>query len=225
MPFNSLIFDFDGTILDTETPEFKAWQFIFQKFNLDLPLDSWTPALGTKEEHFDGCSLLEKLTSRSIDHTIILDQKKQKAVELLSQQEILPGVLDHIKRAQSLGLMLGIASSSNRSWVEGHLHRLGLISYFNAITTSEEVCQTKPEPELYLRTLMKLSCSPDSAIAYEDSPNGILAAKAAGIRCVAIPNPISINMDIHFADLLIESLATTSLDEVLQSLSTQITDH
>lgn len=77
----ALIFDFDGTILDTESPEYCAWKYVFQQYHLDLPLEAWAFTLGTREEHFDGCSIIENATNRVVDRNRILYQKNKKAKE------------------------------------------------------------------------------------------------------------------------------------------------
>ena len=113
-------------------------------------------------------------------------------------------------------MKLGIASSSNRDWVRGHLARLGLLEYFDVVHTSDDVERTKPDPALFLLALQSLDLLPGEAIVLEDSPNGVKAAKDAGIFAVAIPNPLTANLDLGLADLVLESLAELSLVDLLQ---------
>jgi beta-phosphoglucomutase-like phosphatase (HAD superfamily) len=80
------------------------------------------------------------------------------------------------------------------------------------------VSRTKPDPELYQKALERLAVTPSEAIAFEDSANGIRAAKAAGLFCVAVPNPLTADMDLHQADLRLESLAATTLESLLEQL-------
>jgi putative hydrolase of the HAD superfamily len=104
------------------------------------------------------------------------------------------------------GIKLAISSSSNLAWVKGHLSRLNLLEYFDEICTCEDVNRVKPLPDLYLLALLKLGILPDEAIVFEDSPNGAIAANSAGIFCIVIPNPISRNLDISMADMIISNL-------------------
>lgn len=105
-----------------------------------------------------------------------------------------------------LGIRLAIASSSSRPWVTVHLKNLGLLSYFHTICTQEDVPEVKPAPHLFTLALHRLGVHASEAIVVEDSPNGILAAKQAGIFCIAVPNPISSQLDLTGANLILPSL-------------------
>jgi putative hydrolase of the HAD superfamily len=128
------------------------------------------------------------------------------------------GVQQYVDDAARLGLRLGIASSSTRAWVLGHLGRLGLAACWHTVKTREDVARPKPAPDLYVAAVDALGVFPQEAVALEDSPNGIAAAKSAGLRCVAVPNPLTAGMDLSGADLRITSLAATPLESVLASL-------
>ena len=118
-----------------------------------------------------------------------------------------------------MGLRLGVASSSTNEWVKGHLARLGILESFDCIRCRDDVANAKPEPDLYLAVLECLGVRASEAIAIEDSPNGVLAAKRAGLRCVAIPNSITAQLDLGQADLLLGSLDEVTLAELLESLA------
>ena len=136
-------------------------------------------------------------------------------VELTSQQPLLPGVSDTIRRGREMGLKLAIASSARRAWIEGHLKRFGLVTAFDCICTSEDVKHTKPEPDVFLSALDKLGITANRAVIFEDSANGILAAKRAGIFAVAVPNPMTKHMQFESANLVLDSLADMPLAELL----------
>jgi putative hydrolase of the HAD superfamily len=91
-----------------------------------------------------------------------------------------------------------------------------MVDFFEIILTSDNVSQIKPHPELYLKAVEALGLKPSEAIAFEDSPNGIKAAKAAGLFCVAVLNPITRQLDTDHADLVIDSLAEISLDKLIE---------
>jgi HAD superfamily hydrolase (TIGR01509 family) len=139
-----------------------------------------------------------------------------REVSLIEQQSILPGVLTYFKSARRLGIKLGVASSSSCHWVMGHLKRLGLVAYFDCIRASDDVRRVKPDPELYLAVLDALKVKAVDAIAFEDSPNGILSAKRAGIYCVAVPNSLTKQLPLNQADLQLYSLEDLSLEKLLQ---------
>ena len=134
-------------------------------------------------------------------------------------QELLPGVVQHIDQARALGLKVGVASSSTSEWVRGHLARLGILEKFDCLRCRDDVANAKPEPDLYIAVLDCLGVKPSEAIAIEDSPNGVTAAKRAGLRCVAIPNSITARLDLSSADVLLGSLAEISLPDLLKRVA------
>jgi HAD superfamily hydrolase (TIGR01509 family) len=211
-----IIFDFDGLILDTEGPVYQSWVELFQDQGTELPFDLWASIIGTSNiEHFDPFKLLEETSGQSLDRETLVPLRYKRELELCNAQPILPGVIDSIERAKELGLKLGVASSSNRSWVAGHLSRLGLAHYFDVVHTSDDVERTKPDPSLFLLVLASLDLQPGEAIAFEDSPNGVTAAKGAGIFTVAIPNDLTRQLSLEHADLKLHSLADLPLDEII----------
>ena len=211
----ALIFDFDGLILDTETAGYQTWQEIYREHGCELPLATWAVCIGTTSSGFDPCDNLEVQLGRSIDRAGILGQYRDRNNQLIEQQRVLPGVEAHLKGARRLNLKIGLASSSPRSWVVPHLSRLALLTYFDLIRTADDVAKTKPDPALYRRALRDLGVASNEAIAIEDSPNGALAAKRAGIFCVAVPNEITSQLAIDAADLEISSLNERSLEELI----------
>jgi HAD superfamily hydrolase (TIGR01509 family) len=203
----TLIFDFDGLILDTEISALQSWQEIYQEHNCPLPLEKWALRIGGAAEMFDPYEYLETQFGQPIQRDHIAERRLQRHLELIATQSALPGVEDYITTARRLGLKLGLASSSPRSWIVRHLSRLGLVTSFDYMKCGDEVTHTKPHPELYLSVLEALNTAPDQAIALEDSPNGVLAAQRAGIFCVAIPNVVTGQLPLDHADLRLSSLA------------------
>jgi HAD superfamily hydrolase (TIGR01509 family) len=210
----ALIFDFDGLILDTEMPEFLTWQEIYREYERDLPFAVWAQCIGTAEG-FNPYDYLEAQLGRPVPRETITTRRRARCAELLQEQTVLPGVQDYIADAKRLGLRLGVASSSTRRWVSGHLARLGLEAHFACMSCSDDVLRTKPDPALYQLALQALGVQAEQAIALEDSPNGILAAKRAGIFCVAIPNALTRQLVLDQADLCLTSLADLPLEQLL----------
>jgi len=216
----ALLFDFDGLILDTETTEYQAWQEIFREYNQELPVEDWGQIVGGAGfSTFDAVSHLERLTSRALDRAALNARWRARGDELIATQPVLPGVEVHLRDAKRLGLRLAIASSSGHDWVDGHLARLGLSHYFDVVKCADDVQRTKPAPELFLAALSALAIRANEAIAYEDSPNGVEAAKAAGIFVVAVPNPLTSQLNLDGADLTLPSLASLSLEELLKTVT------
>lgn len=136
-------------------------------------------------------------------------------LELNATLEPAPGIVGWLERAAELGLRLAVASSSPVTHVGGMLDQAGLRARFEVLATGEEVAAHKPDPAVYLLALDRLGLAAEEAIAFEDTAHGVTAAHAAGLRCMAIPNPHADHARFTAADLLLSSAAALSLDELL----------
>ena len=217
----ALIFDFDGLILDTETPEYQTWQSIYQEHGFELPQNEWGKIIGGYGlSDFDAAEHLSLLTQGKLDSVSLRDRFRSESHALIHAQSTLPGVMDLIHAAKQLGLKLAIASSSPHSWVDNHAKRLGIFEYFDKVICADDVAtgRTKPNPDLFLLALNQLQVQKNEAIVFEDSPNGIKAAKSAGIFVVAVPNPVTSLLSIENANLILTSLTDLSLHELLNKV-------
>jgi HAD superfamily hydrolase (TIGR01509 family) len=212
-----VVFDFDGLILDTEMPSYLSWLEVFERFGCELDEDEHAMTIGA---HFNRWDLLvERATVPLPPREEIVAAKNQRHHELIGQAVVQPGVVDWLDQAAAAGLPMAIASSSDSSWVRGHLERLGLLDRFASISCCENGVPPKPAPDCYLTACAAIHVAPANALAVEDSANGVHAAKAAGMWCVAVPNPLTRRLDLSAADLQLESLADITLAEVLQSIA------
>jgi HAD superfamily hydrolase (TIGR01509 family) len=211
----ALVFDFDGTILDTETQHYKAFQEMFQGHGSELPLEVWGECIGT-HSGFNPYEYLEKQINKKLNHDELRAKKTERAIALIKKQKTLPGIENYLKVAEELGLMIGLASSSSREWVMEHLERIGLSHYFEVIITADDVEKVKPDPSLYIKAVKELGVKPEEAIAFEDSVNGSIAAKKAGLYCVAIPNPVTKHMQFEDVDHQVESIAELELAALIE---------
>jgi HAD superfamily hydrolase (TIGR01509 family) len=216
----ALIFDFDGLILDTETPEYQVWQSIYREYGFELPDDEWGKIIGTALAYFDAAEHLSLLTQRRVDSASLRNRHRSASHALTIAQPAMPGVMDYIHEAKRLGLKLAIASSSPHSWVDTHAKRLGIFDYFDKVICADEVGvdRTKPNPDLFLLALDQLQVRKNEAIVFEDSPNGATAAKSAGIFVVAVPNSVTSLLSIENANLTLTSLTDLSLPELLNKV-------
>jgi len=211
-----LIFDFDGLILETEGPIYQSWQEIYHSYGCHLPFDSWTNIIGTADYEFEPIAELERQYGAQLDHQGLQVRHQQLEADMIVVLSAMPGVQGYLDDAKGLGLKIGLASSSPCEWVTGHLDRLGLTHYFDCIKGSDDVLRTKPDPRLFLAVLEELELGADEAVVLEDSPNGVLAAKRAGIFCVAVPNSMTRDLKFDHADMRLESLEDLSLKKLLQ---------
>jgi HAD superfamily hydrolase (TIGR01509 family) len=217
----ALILDFDGLIMDTEGPAYQSWSEIFQEFGTDLPLSAWEVWVGGSPEAFDPCGYLETRLGHTVDREAVTRRQREREAELVAAERALPGVEQYISEAKRLGLKLGVASSSDCPWVFRHLERLGLREQFDSIKCRDDVEKVKPSPDLYLAVLDDLGVGPREAIALEDSPHGITSAQAAGLFCVAVPNPLTRQLSTDHADLHLDSLSDLPLEGLLALVETR----
>ena len=211
----ALVLDFDGTILETETPDYRSWQETFELFGVSLDRSVWASYVGGASGGFDVLGHLAKLSGRAFDHDAVRLRRRRRYLALVEAEPLRPGVLDFIASAERLGLKLGVASSATRNWVVGHLERRGLMGRFGAVWCGDDVSVVKPDPEVYLAVTDELGVAPDRALAIEDSARGVASAKSAGLFCVAVPNPITEGMDFGAADAVYSTLEDVTLEAII----------
>ena len=214
----ALIFDFDGLILDTETPEFTCWQNIYREHGFEFPLEMWARIIGRNGiADFDAAEHLSTLTQGKLDSASLRLRNRLESDQMILAEKAMPGVLDYLRDAKKLGLKLAIASSSDIPWVHTHAKRIGVFDYFDQVVTAEDVGfgRTKPFPDLFLTALSHLKVPKEAAIIFEDSPNGVKAANRAGIFVVAVPNRVTSALSIQGANLVLNSLADLPLSQLL----------
>ena len=212
-----VVFDFDGLILDTEAPVYDVWQGIYAEHGHTLDFARWAECIGTADA-FDPCGHLGTLLGREVDSDALIRHHRTRTDALIAAQPVLPGVRQYLEEARRLGVRLGVASSSSRRWVEGHLTRLGLREHFEVVRCADDVARVKPDPALYLAVLEATGVPAHQAVALEDSPNGVRAAKRAGLACIAVPNPLTARLDLAEADFTLASLADVPLADLLVRL-------
>lgn len=217
----ALIFDFDGLILDTETPVIEAWAALHIEAGLPYAREDAAKIVGHVDIDFDPWTRFDP----AVDRAQLEQEHRRRSRELLTRQPILPGVRNYLEDAQKLGLRVAIASNSTHPWVEGHLARLGLSGFFQAIKCREDVARGKPEPDVYEAALREFGISGAEAIAFEDSEAGSLAAKRAGCWCVAIPNPSTHGHQFSHVDLQVKTLEDVSLAELVRRFGADRSGH
>jgi putative hydrolase of the HAD superfamily len=215
MTIKGIIFDFDGLIVDTETPELKAWQELFRRFDVEFSFDEYAQTIGMIYDDTSALDILESKLNTPIDKGLLFKEFKKRKVELIDAQPLRSGVLDVLKSAKSIGLKIGLASSAKLEWVSRYIQMHEIDHYFDCIKTRETVANPKPDPELYQATLACLGLEARQVIALEDSINGVSAARAAGVHTVAVPNSVTCIFDFSQAHLVLEHLTDIPLQEMI----------
>lgn len=215
MFLKGLIFDFDGLVLDTEMPRFQAWVEIYREFGQNLDLFDYAKCIGSSNLHFDPMENLLAISGLRVDTEKVKKQQQTRELELLEKESVLPGVEVLLKEAKGSGLATAIASSSDKPWVISHLKKLNLLHLFDAVLTQNDVKKVKPDPELFISALQALGIKPESAIAFEDSPNGIVAAKKANLFVIGVPNLITSKLDLSGSDFVLQSLQGLTIGRLI----------
>jgi putative hydrolase of the HAD superfamily len=196
MPLRAVLFDFDGTLLDTESVALLTWRAAYNDLGLELNETTWLDTLGTDADRYNTLALA---AGPGFDRDGCRQRRREHEARLVAElapRDGIEEVLDALARA---GVRLAVVSSSPSSWVREHLARSGLASRFDVVITREDAPRAKPHPDLYAAALVALSIDATDAVAVEDSLNGVRAATAAGIPCIALPNAVTARQDLTSA--------------------------
>jgi HAD superfamily hydrolase (TIGR01509 family) len=208
-----LVLDFDGTIVDTEEPQYLSWAELWDEYGHELTVAEWQGHIGCLDS-FDPGAVLEHRTGHRIDPLRHIERRRRRA-ELQAMTGLRPGVMEWISEAEEMGLPIGIASSSPREWVEPHLNRLGLRSQFACVVCTSTEIPSKPAPDSYLTACTTMKADPLRSVAVEDSPHGVVAALSAGLFVVAVPHGLTSNLDLSAGHVLLHSLNEMKLREAV----------
>jgi HAD superfamily hydrolase (TIGR01509 family) len=214
-PVRALLFDFDGTMLETESSSYGSWRELLAEHDYDLTHDTWSAAVGTIDG-VDPVDLLETHLGAPVDRDALEDRQAALHREMLTTEVLRPGIQRIVDDARARGVHTAIVTSASERWVREHLRRLELDADWEHIVAADgDPARAKPAPLLYEEAIALLGVTPAEGVAIEDSPNGVTAAKAAGLTAVAFPNPITERMDLGQADAIVEDLDGLGLDGLL----------
>lgn len=212
--FDAIIFDHDGTLIDTETPDFRAWDMLYQEYGTTLTLEHWANvAVG----HMDGYNqLFAELIHQNGNSHLTATSLRQRLESLwlitLENVALMPGVEVLLEALQKTDYPLAVATASDHAWVNRWLTHFDLQSYFQVVATREDVVNNKPAPDVYLFAAAQLGIKPERCLVFEDSWPGLQAAKAAGMIVVAVPNHVTQSLDFSRADAIIPGLQHISVE-------------
>jgi HAD superfamily hydrolase (TIGR01509 family) len=207
----ALLFDFDGLLYDSETAAYETWRELYAEHGAEFPLGVWqAEVMGRPPDtaDFDPLAHLERLTGVRLDPDETRRARARRR-DALFPHELLPGAGALLAAARARGLRTAIVSSNHRARVLEHLARAGVAPAFDAIVTADgDPVRGKPSPALYLEALACLGVGAGEAVAFEDSPSGVAAARAAEIHTVAVPGPLTDGAPgLERADETVASLA------------------
>jgi HAD superfamily hydrolase (TIGR01509 family) len=209
----AVIFDMDGVLTDSEPLINAAAVAMFREKDLLVQPEDFLPFVGTGEDRYIG-GVAEKYR-----FPIELAEAKRRTYEIYlnlvpTRLEAFPGACELVQQCRAAGLRTAVASSADRIKIEANLNKIGLPpAGWDAIVCAEDVTHKKPAPDIFLAAATKLSLAPADCVVIEDAVNGIQAAKAAGMRCVAVAQTFAQDK-LRMADEVRVSIASVSLEDL-----------
>ncbi len=199
--------DFDGTLIDSETILFNSWRKVYEIFGFKLNLEYWFTKIRPDKPHAAAYYSLYDLMKDPPTPEIAQSIQNQIEKQMMEKSTLRPGMRELLEYCKGkANIRVALVTSSKSTWIQPHIEREKIQSYFDLIVTTENVNgKKKPDPSCFLYALNKLKSRPEYAIAIEDSPWGLISAKNAGLTVIAFPNQITQHMDLSAADLMISN--------------------
>lgn len=206
MEFSAVLFDFDGVVVDTEWAIYQAWKRCFGAHGQPLPLEIYTRCIGTDFATWSPKTHLEELTGLAFDWHDLDASRQQEIMAELAHEGPMHGVVAWLETLKTRGIPCAVVSSSSHQWVDTWLEKLGLAPFFRTTVCRGDAPRIKPAPDLYLEAARQLSLDPSKCLVIEDSLNGMISAKAAGMPVWVVPNRVTECLDFSPADRVLKSL-------------------
>ncbi len=210
-PFDAVVFDMDGVLVDGEPLHYAAVSALLAEDGVVFPLECYKTYMGTK------AGWTEFVETLSLPHPADHYRGPYNERVLASYRDVtepLPGAMALVAALSRAGLPLAVASSSRRSWVAACLGRIGLADAFDVVVTGDDIEQGKPDPEIYWLAAELLGVSPERCLAIEDAPAGIESAHAAGMTCWAVRTDYTRDLALPNPERTVESLTEIELADI-----------
>lgn len=215
--FEAVLFDFDGTMVDTEWVIYEEVRAIFEREGQALPLEKYAQCIGSSYEIWSPQTYLEELTGKEYDWDSIRAVRNKRIRERLEDQGLMPGARESLDCVLEERLRCGVVSSSSHDWVDNWITKLDVGHYFEYVTCRGDAPRIKPAPDLFLKGAKRMGIAPEKCLVVEDSRNGMLAAQEAGMEVVAVPNRITKVSD--FTGALVQLNSLSEFPNLLRDLS------
>jgi beta-phosphoglucomutase family hydrolase len=211
----AFIFDMDGVIIDSEPIHFEVDQITAKHFGVDMTREDLERFVGMTNPEMWTIIRQEHGIPHTVDEIIAFQSVRKR--QYLDEADIgpIPGIVELLEELRRNRIAIGLASSSPRSFIEAVLAKFGIRGYFTCVVSGEEVPAGKPAPDIYLETARRLGVSPEQCVVLEDSRNGVLAAKRAGMRCIGFTNPNSGQQDLSAADRTVSTIHEIKIADLL----------
>lgn len=215
--FEAIIFDLDGTLIDTESPDFEACQMLYNEFGMTLTLEHWAEKIvGRMDGYNDLFQELVRFSHNGVTTDDLWQRLRHLWTITLQNVQLMPGVESLLPTLQAAGYSLGLATASDQKWTGRWLTHFNLWPYFQAVAHSDDITHNKPAPDVYLFAASQLGVQPNRCLVFEDSLVGVQAAKAAGMTVVAVPSRVTQTLDFSQADGIINGLQNVTVAWIQQ---------
>ncbi|NLU52254.1 MAG: HAD family phosphatase [Clostridiaceae bacterium] len=214
----ALVFDMDGVIIDSEPIHTQILVQVLKELGKDVDPREFDEFIGMRDDEMWGVLKKRHMLKETVEQLLALHDTYKKKRFFGNDLEPIQGIPELISKAKSMNLKIALATSSHRFLAEQILKTLKIRHYFDALVTGNDVSNSKPDPEVYIKAALSLGVEPSECIAIEDSYFGIKASKGAGMKCIAYLNPNSGSQDTSSADLTVSSIKDIDLDKIIELL-------
>lgn len=211
----AVIFDTDGVIADSEYFNVMAKHLLLKKFGIEVEWKYHDKYLGTTHEFMWTEMKREFGLPEKIDYYITEAEIIRRELIEKEGMKPMPGVVDFISRIHKQNIPMAVASSSSKKDIIDNLTGFGIINYFQTLVSGWDCKKGKPDPEVFLKAAEELGIMPEKCVVIEDSSNGVKAAKAAGMKCIAYTPIQAAKQDVSQADQTIDDFEKLSVDELI----------
>ena len=192
MRISAVLFDHDGTLVDSEPTHFQIWQKVLAPYGVALSEKQYKDYYAGVPTAANAVDMVSRFAINEVPATLA-DAKNSATRTFLSRSafSLMPGVKEVLSLLRSDGLRLAVVTGAGRNGVEATLRAHSLHDFFETVVSGDDVRQSKPAPDCYLLAIERLGLSPSECIAIEDTEHGVNAATSAGITCLAVPTAMS----------------------------------
>ena len=208
----AVIFDMDGVIIDSEPIHFEVDMQTMREFGVNISKDELNKYVGTTNEYMLNDLINKYKIQKSIKE--ILEYKMELTIRRIKETKInaISGIPELLISLKHNNIKTAIGSSSPKELIITVIEKFQLGKYFDCIVSGDKVKEGKPKPDIYLEVSKRIGVNPEECIVIEDSRNGVLAAKNAGMKCFGFRNVNSGNQDLSKADIIVDSIRNIDIE-------------
>lgn len=221
-PIDALVFDLDGVLVDSEQRLRRVWLATYERYGARFTDEEWLVHVGSAGGFDHYGALAERVGTGLPGRETLSARVAREEAASLAELAVMAGVTTWLEAARALGLGVAVASSSTEEIVRNRLEQTGLTDHFEIVVGRGPLLRAKPAPDVYIEACRRLGVLPARALAVEDSPNGLAAASAAGMRCLVVPNDATAAAIFEGAALTTTGLDVLSLADALVHLATLV---